>query len=136
MPFDFEIVGHSIIIELDGQQHFEQVMEWQSAEATRKKDFYKQHSAIINGYRVIRLTQRMVWRDTSDWEDVLFNHINRMMANPRETGTIYISTDDIYDRFINEFASYRQNADSDVSHEINDSEVADESTDTDSADEI
>lgn len=69
LPFDF-CVG-KIIIEIDGRQHFEQVMNWQSPEETQKRDKYKEEKAKENGYSVVRFNQREIWEDKIDWKKMM-----------------------------------------------------------------
>ncbi len=81
LSFDFCIPDKKIIIELDGQQHFEQVRNWPSPEEAICRDKHKQKCANDNGYHVIRLLQLDVYRDTFDWltelkETIEFLHEN------------------------------------------------------------
>ena len=62
-PFDFVIESRRVIIELDGDQHFIQVSNWQSPELTCIRDKYKMICAWRNGYNVIRVLQRDIWND-------------------------------------------------------------------------
>nr|WNL49753.1 restriction endonuclease [Marseillevirus sp.] len=73
LPFDFCV--SKTIIELDGRQHYEQVMNWQSPELTQKIDRYKEEQAINNGYSVLRILQKGVWSDKIDWKSLLLEHI-------------------------------------------------------------
>jgi len=68
LPYDFLLKDYNIIIELDGQQHFEQVSNWKAPEATQERDMYKMKCALDNGYTVIRLLQLDVWYDRNDWK--------------------------------------------------------------------
>jgi hypothetical protein len=76
MPVDF-CVG-PILIELDGEQHFSQVSNWDSPGLTRKKDVEKIKAALVNGYFVIHLLQYDVWNDIYDWRAVLRSEIDRL----------------------------------------------------------
>jgi len=76
MPFDF-MVG-TVLIELDGEQHFSQVSNWGNHEDTRKKDLEKINHAMANGYSVIHLLQKDVWNNLYDWKAVLRKEIERM----------------------------------------------------------
>jgi len=67
LPFDFVLEEFKIIIELDGPQHFIQVMNWKSPEETRKGDLYKMKCANDNGFSVIRILQEDVYNDRYDW---------------------------------------------------------------------
>nr|WNL50463.1 restriction endonuclease [Marseillevirus sp.] len=73
LPFDFCV--SKTIIELDGAQHYKQVMNWQSPELTQKSDRYKEEQAIKNGYSVLRVLQEDVWNDKIDWKSLLLEHI-------------------------------------------------------------
>lgn len=73
LPFDFCV--SKTIIELDGRQHYEQVMGWQSPELTQKNDRYKEEQALKNGYSVLRILQEDVWNDRIDWKSLLLEHI-------------------------------------------------------------
>jgi len=92
LPFDIVLEEFKIIIELDGIQHFIQVMNWQSPEDRRKIDIYKQESAIENGYSVIRLLQEDVYFNKNDWKDKLFNKI-KIFETPE---IIYIDNEKNY----------------------------------------
>jgi len=94
LPFDF-LIGNTII-ELDGKQHFEQISNWQSAEATQLKDCYKERTAIRNSHSIIRLLQEEVWNtlkdkntnteytSTAKWQTILLD----MLSNRRDVSTI------------------------------------------------
>ncbi|AHC54983.1 restriction endonuclease [Tunisvirus fontaine2] len=73
LPFDFCV--SKTIIELDGAQHYKQVMNWQSPELTQKSDRYKEEQALKNGYSVLRIFQEDVWNDKIDWKSLLLEHV-------------------------------------------------------------
>lgn len=75
LPFDFLIEDLKIIIELDGEQHFTQVSNWDSPTTTQRKDRYKMKKANENGYTVIRLLQEDVWYNKNGWLDQLTKHM-------------------------------------------------------------
>ena len=79
LPFDFVI--NSIIIELDGPQHFEQVSNWKSHDLTQDSDIYKMQCAFTQNYNVIRIIQIDVLQDTNNWEINLKTSINKIMEN-------------------------------------------------------
>jgi very-short-patch-repair endonuclease len=58
LPFDICIPSLKTIVEVDGEQHFKQISNWQSPEITLQKDIYKMKKAEESGYRVLRLPQR------------------------------------------------------------------------------
>jgi very-short-patch-repair endonuclease len=70
-----------IIIELDGAQHFRQVLNWSSPEEQLENDIYKQNCANENGYSVIRLLQEDVLYDRYDWFNDLCQAVNDIIEN-------------------------------------------------------
>jgi very-short-patch-repair endonuclease len=95
LPFDFCIEEYKIIIELDGDQHFKQVLKWASPEQTQKNDKYKMECAINNGYFIIRLLQQDVFNNKNDWK----NKLNEAILRIIECGQIIIYIGDIYSKF-------------------------------------
>lgn len=76
LRFDFCIEEKSVIIELDGKGHFEDVEHWKSSfEEQHERDLVKQVDANENGFRVIRLMQEDVWSDKYDWLTELLKNI-------------------------------------------------------------
>nr|QBK92357.1 MAG: very-short-patch-repair endonuclease [Pithovirus LCPAC304] len=88
LPFDFGLVDNNVIIELDGPQHFIQVMNWKAPKKQQKRDKYKMEKANENGYTVIRLLQEDVFNDISDWEDKLRTTLNKKFVTPTSSGYI------------------------------------------------
>ena len=78
LPFDFCLEEHKIIIELDGEQHFRQVSNWDSPEDTQIRDKYKMEQANKNGYSVIRILQEDVYFDKYDWVKELKDVIEKI----------------------------------------------------------
>ena len=78
LPLDFCITELKIIIELDGQQHFFQVMNWKSPEETRKRDKFKEKLANENEYSTIRILQLDVCHDRYDWRTELVEMITEV----------------------------------------------------------
>ncbi len=93
-PFDFLIEGLKLIIELDGRQHFQQVLNWKDPIATRKRDIYKMNQALLNGYSVIRILQEDVWLDKNNWETNLRSAI--LDIDPENPKIIYICENNEY----------------------------------------
>lgn len=97
-PFDFYIKELNCIIELDGCQHFKQVMNWSNPEYTMKKDVYKMQKANKKNISVIRLLQKDVQKNDIKWleEKLLpllkkFDNVqNHYITNPKK--------EDIYDK--------------------------------------
>ncbi len=90
LPFDFCIEELKLIIELDGEQHFKQVANWTSPEATQERDIYKMKRAIENGYSVIRLLQEDVYKDKNNWKENLLAAIKKY----DEPTCIFLSNDE------------------------------------------
>jgi len=98
LPYDFCIPEYKIIIELDGPQHFRQIMNWKSPEEQHSIDKFKEECANNNGYSVIRLLQEDVMNDTYDWVKVLCDAIEEIKSS-NEITNIYLSKNDEYGNF-------------------------------------
>lgn len=82
LPFDFCVDDYKIIIELDGDQHFNQVSNWKSPTETQKRDIYKMQQANLHDYTVIRLLQQDIWANKNPyWKNQLLDAI-RSYNNP------------------------------------------------------
>ena len=79
--FDFVLSHLNLIIELDGNGHFQQVSNWQPHEKTRINDIYKMKCAFHNGYSIIRIQQDFVFADKLDWKTMLNGYI-KSYENP------------------------------------------------------
>jgi len=77
LPFDFHNDTIRVIIELDGAQHFTQVRNWNSPEATQVTDKDKLTKAKNNGYSIIRILQEDVWNDKNNWKEKLQEELNK-----------------------------------------------------------
>jgi transcription elongation factor Elf1 len=86
-PFDYliKIPGQKVhkILELDGLQHFQQVMNWDSPEKTRARDMVKEFCARSNGFSVVRILQEDVLYDKIDWEDLLTLVLSENHSSPQ-----------------------------------------------------
>ena len=98
LPYDFCIPELKIIIELDGAQHFIQIMNWSSPEETQENDKFKEECANKNGYSIIRLLQEDVFYDTYDWLNNLSETIQEIIKN-KEITNIYLCQNDEYSNF-------------------------------------
>jgi len=98
LPYDFCIPEYKIIIELDGKQHFLQVMNWSSPEEQFKNDKYKEECANQNGYSVIRLLQEDVFYDTYDWIQELCNAIEEIKTS-EEITNVYLCKNGEYEHY-------------------------------------
>jgi len=98
LPFDFCIEEYKIIIELDGKQHFEQVMNWKTPEEQYENDKYKEKCANENGYSIIRLLQEDVFNDKYDWKPELINNIEKIKTD-NIIQNIYMCKNNEYQHF-------------------------------------
>lgn len=73
MPFDFGSESKKILLEIDGEQHFSQVSNWDSPESVQHKDVEKIQLAIKEGYSVIHISQLDIWKDLYDWKSTLLH---------------------------------------------------------------
>jgi len=96
LRFDFCIKEKTVIIELDGAQHFKDVVAWKSSfEDQHMVDIVKHADANDNGFRVIRIIQEDVWSDKYDWLTELLNNIE---DNTKQN--IFMCKNGEYDFFI------------------------------------
>jgi very-short-patch-repair endonuclease len=80
-----------IIIELDGEQHFEQIMNWANQYTQLGNDVHKTKLANERGYKVIRILQKEVFNNKAGWLDI---HLKPHLS---ETGNnLFIAIDDQY----------------------------------------
>jgi very-short-patch-repair endonuclease len=98
LPFDFVIEDKKIIIELDGKQHFEQIGKWQSPEKTRINDLYKMKCANDNGFSLIRILQKDVYKNNYDWLKELCENVE-IITNDNKVQNIYMCKNDEYKDF-------------------------------------
>lgn len=96
LPFDFFIEKFSLIIELDGAQHFRQVWNWDSCAETQKRDVYKMECANRHGLSVIRISQEDVWHNRNNWKHNLLREIKKSTGLRRPKNT-YIG--DVYEDY-------------------------------------
>jgi very-short-patch-repair endonuclease len=95
LPFDCCIPDIKIIIELDGAQHFKQVMTWPPPEKTQEIDKYKMKCANENGFSVIRIIQTDVLYDKYDWKEALNKNIEKIIIE-QKIQNIYICKNNEY----------------------------------------
>lgn len=104
--FDFWIEELDLLIELDGDQHFRQVLNWKPPEVTQSRDIRKMLDALQNGFHVIRIYQEDVWRDLNGWEEDLSHAITKspkVLNCIETTKTIVNST---YEKFFKECSDF------------------------------
>lgn len=93
-PFDLCIPDSKTIIEIDGCQHFEQVSNWRPFLQQQERDRLKQNLAIANGYKIIRMVQKEVWKSPDVWKERLL----KFLSNPEYKNNVAFLTDnqDLY----------------------------------------
>jgi hypothetical protein len=77
LMYDFEI-NHTILIELDGPQHFRQISNWSSPGIQKERDKYKIKCAVENNKHIIHICQEDVYNNKNNWDIQLKNIINRL----------------------------------------------------------
>ena len=98
LPFDFVIEERKIIIELDGKQHFEQIGNWLSPKETRVNDIFKMKCANENGFSIIRILQKDVYKNKYDWLSELCLNIEKI-TNENRVQNIYMCKNNEYKDF-------------------------------------
>lgn len=94
LPYDFAIEEFKILIELDGDQHFQDFDHWDSDyKEVQANDKFKMLKALQNGYSIIRIYQPDVLNDTIDWKTI----IQELITLKDEWCIMYVSSNDIYD---------------------------------------
>ncbi len=93
LPYDFAIEEFKILIELDGNQHFQDFDHWNSDyKEVQANDKFKMLKALQNGYTIIRIYQPDVLNDTIDWKTI----IQELIELKDEWCAMYVSSNDIY----------------------------------------
>lgn len=69
--YDFYIVELRLFVELDGPQHFLQIMDWQSPEKTREQDVTKMLEAAKYTVSMARVLQEEVNQNRNNWDQRL-----------------------------------------------------------------
>ena len=109
MPFDFGLIESKILIELDGNQHFEQVAQWDSPDVVRTKDIEKIEKAVKEGYTVIHIYQEEVWKNKYNWQKTLEEVLKKEYNQPQ---VIFIS------KSINKYSNHIADLTEDIVYEI------------------
>ena len=106
LPFDFCIPSKHCIIEVDGDQHFCQVMNWLSADETLKRDVFKMHKASSAGYKVIRILQADAWKNSERW---LYDYLVSEIESDARGHRYVALSQDVYARHITLYDSGAMN---------------------------
>ena len=92
--YDFYLPKFNLIIELDGEQHFNQVSNWKSPQEVQKRDLFKMKKANDRNISIIRLLQDDVYKNKNNWKEKLEIYIKKY----EEVKVIYIG--EKYENFI------------------------------------
>lgn len=63
LPFDFFLPSRNIIIEVDGSQHFRQVLNWEDTRIIQSRDLYKMKMAYDKKISIIRIPHKYIFLD-------------------------------------------------------------------------
>ena len=94
MPFDFGSITKKILIEVDGEQHFTQISNWDDPESIQIKDIEKINYCIKEGFSIIHINQLDIWNDVYDWKNIIETEINRLHGKDPQCS--FISSTPIY----------------------------------------
>ncbi len=98
LKIDFHIVELNLYIELDGEQHFRQVSNWDPPEKTQAHDLTKTKRVLKEGQSLVRIYQPWVASDTNNW-------LEKLKANIREYEkpmVVFIGPEGIYDKHLSD----------------------------------
>jgi hypothetical protein len=98
MPFDFGSISKKILIEVDGQQHFTQISNWDAPENVQVKDIEKIKYCVKEGFSIIHINQLDIWKEAYDWKEVIQNEIRRL--EELEPQCSFISSKSMYESHI------------------------------------
>lgn len=93
--FDEYLKEIKCVIELDGNQHFKQVSNWESNEETRQTDVYKMKRALKHEISIIRIYQEDVLKDKNKWRKKLRKAFKKVQESETPI-VIYISSGNHY----------------------------------------
>ena len=101
LPYDICMMNKNIIIEVDGKQHFQQVINWTCPSITQQRDKFKEACAKQNGYHIIRVYQEDVFQNEYDWRKALYEAVAYLETIVANYKIIYIcdrNKNDIYEQ--------------------------------------
>jgi len=99
LPFDVGMEDGKILFELDGGQHFNQVMNWKSPELNQESDKFKMRCANKNGYSVIRVIWEDVYYNRNEWLKKLTSSVDKIL-NEGGVWNIFICSNDEYEVYM------------------------------------
>jgi very-short-patch-repair endonuclease len=95
LPFDLCIPEYKTIVEIDGAQHFKTIRNWMPHEETLQRDIFKMRQAEKEGYRVIRVFQELVFKESTEW---MKEHLYDNIISEGKTHKYIADTTTLYDR--------------------------------------
>lgn len=104
MPIDFGLIDKKIAIELDGEQHFSQISNWDSPEVVQSKDIEKIKHCLNNGYSLIHIYQVDIWKDTYDWKEFI-KRLMKDLESETDPICIFVADGGKYDKYIEKMDS-------------------------------
>jgi hypothetical protein len=108
LRFDFFIKDLNLLVELDGEQHFEDIKHFKTTrEEEVSNDVYKMICAIDNGYSIIRVIKNDVKHNKNDWQNKLIELIKN--CNIITPSVYYIDSGNLYDNHKQSFDKYIEN---------------------------
>ncbi len=108
--FDFYIEELNLIIELDGQQHFEVINCWNNnVNIQRCTDIYKMLRINSRNISMIRLLTDDVYSNKNNWSTTLLNLITYYEENKNICENHFIDNNDIYDLHIRDYQKMDEN---------------------------
>lgn len=75
--FDIALLDMDLIIEVDGDQHFRQVLNWTPPDEVRTIDIEKTMHALYAGLSIIRIDREIIYDKMVDWRTMLQKHVTK-----------------------------------------------------------
>jgi very-short-patch-repair endonuclease len=73
--YDFFLIDFDLILEIDGNQHFKQVSNWENPEKVLQNDIQKMKIALENGFSILRIYQPDIWEDKIEWKKCINDNL-------------------------------------------------------------
>lgn len=101
LTFDFCLKNQKILIEIDGDQHFKDILGWKSSwKINHENDIFKQQIANKEKFSVIRIYQMDIYLNKYNWINKIVCSINKII-NDDKIQNIYLSSGNHYNIFDN-----------------------------------
>ena len=99
LPFDSCVEQLKLIIEIDGPQHFIQVMNWKCPKDQQERDIYKMNKAIEKGYTIIRIIQEDIWNEKNNWDKNTIETINKVINKECSEKVLFVGDPKLYENY-------------------------------------